>query len=432
MNADVIYNNYDFEITGEQDNFKVTLFSGIRDANAKVDFNYYASVRHEIKFGANYVYHVFLPSNVSGRSGDVEFNPEGIKKKYAHEGAVYIQDKITPGEKVEMNIGLRFALFEQVGPYRKLIYGSFSGYPTDSVIYGKGQPIKTYVGLEPRILFRYSINRKSSVKASFNYNNQFIHLVSNNGTTLPTDIWVPSSLKVKPQTGIQYSLGYFRNFKNNMFETSLEVYYKQMNNQIEYKEGYTPQPNEDLEESFVFGKGDSKGIELYINKQSGKLTGWVGYTLSYTNRVFPDLNDGKSFPYRYDRRHNVSLVTTYQLNERWSFSGVFVYQTGIAYTLPVGKYFIEGNVITEYGAINAYRLKPYSRLDLSANYEGKKRKKFQDGWSFSIYNAYNRKNPFFIYNDVTGTFLGDPQVSIQAKQVTMFPIIPSVTWNFKF
>ncbi len=432
MNADAIYNNYDFEITGEQDNFKVTMFSGIRDANAKVDFNYYASVQHEIKFGANYIYHVFLPSSVSGKSGEVEFNPEGIKRKYAHEGAVYAQDKITLGESVEMNVGLRFALFEQVGPYRKLIYGNFSGYPTDSVIYSKGQPIKTYSGLEPRILFRYSINRKSSVKASFNYNNQFIHLVSNNGTTLPTDIWVPSSLKVKPQTGVQYSLGYFRNFKNNMFETSLEIYYKQMNNQIEYKQGYTPRPNEDLEESFVFGKGDSKGIELYINKQSGKFTGWVGYTLSYTNRKFPDLNDGKSFPYRYDRRHNVSFVTTYQLNERWSFSGVFVYQTGIAYTLPVGKYFIEGNVITEYGAINAYRLKAYSRLDLSANYEGKKRKKIQDGWSFSVYNAYNRKNPFFIYNDVIGSFLNEPQVSVQAKQVTMFPIIPSVTWNFKF
>lgn len=432
MNADVIYNDYNFEITGKQDNFQVTLYSGIRDANAKVDFSYFASAHHEIKFGTNYVYHIFLPSNVSGKSGEVEFKPEGIKRKYAHEGAVYIQDKITLGEQFELNAGIRFSLFEQIGPYKKLLYGGFSGFPTDSVVYKNGEPIKTYSGLEPRILFRYSFNRVSSVKASFTINNQYIHLVSNNGTTLPTDIWVPSSLKVKPQTGTQYSLGYFRNFRNDMFETSVEVYYKKMQNQIEYKEGYTPQPNEDLEESFVFGKGDSKGIELYINKQTGKVTGWIGYTLSYTNRQFPDLNDGKKFPYRYDRRHNTSLVATYKLNSKWSLSGVFVYQTGIAYTLPIGKYFIEGNVITEYGAINSYRLKAYNRLDLSANYEGKKRKKFQDGWSFSVYNAYNRKNPFFIYNDITGTFLNDSSVSVQAKQVTMFPIIPSVTWNFKF
>jgi hypothetical protein len=176
-----------------------------------------------------------------------------------------------------------------------------------------------------------------------------VHLVSNNGTTLPTDIWVPSSLKVKPQIGYQYSAGYFRNFRENMFETSVEVYYKELKNQIEFKEGYTPSPNEELEESFVFGTGDSYGAEFYINKKYGLLTGWISYTLSFTNRHFPDLNDGNTFSYRYDRRHNLSVVGTYALSDHWSLGAEFVYSTGIAYTLPTSKYFIEGLLITEYG-----------------------------------------------------------------------------------
>jgi len=299
-------------------------------------------------------------------------------------------------------------------------------------VYKTGQHIQTYNGLEPRVLARYSLNEKSSIKAAWTINKQYIHLVTNNGTTLPTDIWVPSSQIVKPQIGYQYSLGYFRNFKENMFETSVEVYYKQLYNQIEFKEGYTPEPNEDLEQSFVFGTGNSYGVELYINKKYGAFTGWIGYTLSYTNRHFPDLNNGNTFPYRYDRRHDLSVVGSYQLNEKWSFGLEFVFSTGIAYTLPEAKYFIEGSVVTEYGPTNSYRLPPYNRLDLSANYSGKKKRKFESGWNFSVYNVYDRLNPYFIYDEYTGIFLQDPAVTIQGKQVSLFPIIPSVMWNFKF
>jgi len=431
MNASAIYQDYKFQFDAHQDYWEFRLFSGIRDFNTKVDFDYFPQVRHRVSFGVNYIYHIFQPSSLSGHSGDTEFNPEGIQKKYAHEGAIYIQDQYDLTEKFQVNLGLRFSVFEAVGPYKNVIYG-FSGFPVDSVVYAPGEHIKTYTGTEPRILLRYSLNSKSSVKASFTINSQFIHLVSNNGTTLPTDIWVPSSLLVKPQVGDQYSFGYFRNFKENTFETSVEVYYKKLFNQIEYKEGYTPSPNEDLEQSFVFGTGDSYGIELFINKKYGDLTGWIGYTLSYTNRYFPDLNDGNGFPYRFDRRHNLSVVASYRLSEKWSIGATFVYSTGIAYTLDESKYFIEGNIVTQYGAINSYRLPAYNRLDLSATYEGKKNKKFQSGWSFSVYNVYNRQNPYFIFNEYSGNFLQDPVITIQAKQVTLFPIIPAITWNFKF
>jgi hypothetical protein len=281
-------------------------------------------------------------------------------------------------------------------------------------------------------MIRYSVNDNSSVKAAFTINNQYIHLVSNNGTTLPTDIWVPSSALVKPQLGYQYSLGYFKNLRENTYETSIEVYYKQLQNQIEYKEGYTPSPNENLEQSFVFGNGDSYGIEMFLNKKYGDFTGWIGYTLAFTNRNFPDLNNGETFSYRYDRRHNLSIVGSYRINDHWTFGATFVFQTGIAFTLPESKYFIEGNIITHYNGINEQRLPAYHRLDVAATYEGRKDRWFQSGWNFSVYNVYNRMNPYFIFTKYDGVFLQDPQITIQAQQVSLFPIIPSVTWNFKF
>lgn len=432
MNASAIYQDYQFELTANQDIFEFSLFSGIRDFNTKIDFDFFPNVRHQVKFGVNYIYHIFQPSSISGKSGDVEFNPEGIQRLYAHETAAFIQDQYDVTENFQVSAGLRFSLFDQVGPYKKIIYNGFTGFPEDSIVYQQGEHIKSYGGVEPRIMSRLTLSRSSSIKAAFTINNQYIHLVSNNGTTLPTDIWVPSSTRVNPQIGYQYSLGYFRNFKDNAFETSVEVYYKQLKNQIEYKEGYTPSPNENLEESFVFGEGSSYGIEFFINKRYGDFTGWIGYTLAYTDRTFPDLNNGETFPYRYDRRHNVSVVGSYKLSERWTLGATFVFQTGIAFTLPDSKYFIEGNILTHYSGVNTTRLPAYNRMDVAATYEGRKDRRFQSGWSFSIYNIYNRANPYFIYTNYSGSFLVDPEITIQAKQVSLFPIIPSITWNFKF
>jgi len=330
-----------------------------------------------------------------------------------------------------LNVGLRYGAFQQVGRYTAYTTDA-NGNKLDSSVYGKGETVKAYGGLEPRATMRYAFNDESSVKAAVSRNLQYIHLVSNAGTTLPTDLWVPSTFRVKPQISWQYAVGYFRNFSNGMFETSLELYYKDMQNQIEYREGYTPSLK-DPEEEFTFGKGWSYGSEVFLNKVRGRFTGWIGYTLSWTWRKFPALNGGETYPGKFDRRHDLSIVGSYALNKKWKLSSVFVYGTGNAVTVPERFYFINGVLTQENSKINAYRLAPYHRLDLSAVYTPthKKKRKYTDNWAFSIYNVYSRLNPYFIYYNQEGNALTG-NLEVEARQVSLFPIVPSITWNVKF
>ena len=430
-NTSLVYNDYKFDFGAIQDNFNVRLKSGIRDINLKSDFDYYLSPKHKLKFGGQYTYHQFSPSVVSGRQDSVVFEPNNAQIKYAHEVGVYIQDDWELSDKIKINAGLRYSAFQQIGPYTDFSRDP-DGNKTDSTVYGRGEKVKTYGGLEPRLTVRYALNDETSLKAAVTRNLQYIHLVTNAGSTLPTDVWVPSTLNVKPQISWQYAVGLFKNFKDNMYETSVEVYYKQMQNQIEYREGYTP-GIQDPEADFVFGNGWSYGSEFYINKARGKLTGWIGYTLSWTWRKFPLLNAGEKFPAKYDRRHDLSVVGIYELTSKWKLSGVFVYATGNTITLPERFYLVEGVLAQQFSAVNQYRLDSYHRLDFSAIYTPKpySSKKFKSSWVFSIYNVYSRMNPYFIYFDQTGTPV-DGTLRVQAKQVSLFPIIPSVTWNFKF
>ena len=430
-NTALVYNDYKFDFGALQDNFNVRLKSGIRDLNLKSDFDYYLSPKHKLKFGGQYTYHQFSPSVVSGRQDSVVFEPNNAQIKYAHEVGVYIQDDWELSDKIKINAGLRYSAFQQIGPYTDFSRDP-DGNKTDSTVYGRGEKVKTYGGLEPRLTVRYALNDETSLKAAVTRNLQYIHLVTNAGSTLPTDVWVPSTLNVKPQISWQYAVGLFKNFKDNMYETSVEVYYKQMQNQIEYREGYTP-GIQDPEADFVFGNGWSYGSEFYINKARGKLTGWIGYTLSWTWRKFPLLNGGEKFPAKYDRRHDLSVVGIYELSSKWKLSGVFVYATGNTITLPERFYLVEGVLAQQFSAVNQYRLDAYHRLDFSAIYTPKpySPKKFKSSWVFSIYNVYSRMNPYFIYFDQTGTPV-DGTLRVQAKQVSLFPIIPSVTWNFKF
>ena len=431
-NTTAVYNDYNFSFQALQNNFNIKLASGIRDLSIKQDFDFYPFSKHRIKFGAAYTYHKFTPSVISGNQDSVVFNPQNAQIKYAREAAVYVQDDIEINSKLQLNVGLRYSFFQQVGPY-KLYKTDVDGNRLDSTVYRNGMPVKTYGGLEPRATLRYAINDETSIKASVTKNFQYIHLVSNSGTTLPTDIWVSSTYKVKPQISWLYAAGVFKNFKNNMFETSVEMYYKDMQNQIEYSEGYTPNSLDDTENSFVFGKGWSYGSEFLVNKVRGKLTGWVGYTLSWTWRKFADLNFGEKYPAKYDRRHDLSIVGMYQLNKKWKLSATFVYGTGNAVTLPQRFYLIDGVLTQEFSRINQYRLPSYHRLDLAAILTPNKNqnRKWKSEWVFGAYNVYSRKNPYFIYYDQSGS-AAEGSLRIQAKQVSIFPIIPSVTWNFKF
>jgi len=431
MNTTVVYNDYNFALNALQNNFDFTLSSGIRDANIKTDLDHYLSPEHKLKYGVQYTFHRFSPSVVSGRQDSVEFNPNNAQLKYARETSAYVQDDWEVNDRLKLSYGLRWSGFQQVGPFKSFERDP-NGNKLDSSVYNRGEQVKFYGGLEPRTTLRYTLNDQSSIKASVSRNRQYIHLVSNSGTTLPTDVWVPSTLLVKPQLSWQYAAGFFKNFNDNAYETSVEVYYKSMQNQIEYREGYTPSIK-DPEEEFVFGKGWSYGAEFFINKTKGKFTGWIGYTLAWSWRKFPGLNDGNKYPAKFDRRNDLSVVGIYELNPKWKFSAVFVYATGNATSLPEKFYLVEGVLTQQYSKINQYRLAPYHRLDLSATYVPvpKKERKVKGSWVFSLYNAYNRRNPYFLYFDQTGSaFAGTLQV--QAKQVSLFPAIPSVTYNFKF
>ncbi|MFY0256387.1 TonB-dependent receptor domain-containing protein [Chitinophaga sp. 30R24] len=429
-NTSLVYNDYTFRFKALQDNFSVRLHSGISDINLKTDFDYYPYNRHHVKFGGDYIYHTFTPSTVSGRQDSTIFSPDNAFRKYAHEVGLYVMDDWEISPHLQVNVGLRFSGFMQIGPYTRYTEDA-AGNKTDSVVYGRWQRVASYGGLEPRIIVRWSWNDNSSLKAAVTRNYQFIHLVSNAATTLPTDVWVPSTYLVKPQESWQYTAGYYRNFQEDAWEASAEVYYKNMRHQIEYREGYTP-TLADPEQDFVFGQGQAYGLELFVNKKAGAFTGWIGYTLSWSWRIFPDLNNGQRYPAKYDRRHDLSVVGNYSLNKQWSFSGVFIYGTGNATTMPEIFYFIERTLVQGYGPIDSYRLGAYHRLDLSAIYTHtpKKPRRIRGSWTFSVYNVYNRKNPYFIYLDQQGSIVNGT-LKVTAKQVSLFPVLPSVTYNFK-
>ncbi len=452
MNSSLIFTDYKFEFGAQQQEFDFRIFSGIRDYSAKVDFNYFPNILHNVKFGMNYIYHRFTPTNAYAKSGDVVFDLGDIKRLYAHDAAVYVNDEWDITEKWRVNAGLRGTMFTQVGAFTRYIEDpSFEGKIIDSVVYDQGEVVKSYAHIEPRLSMRYELTRTSSLKASFTQNYQYIHLTSFGSVSLPTDVWVPSTDKVKPQFGTQYALGYFRNFKENEYETSVEVYYKDMQNLIEYREGASPDQDikNNPDNNFVFGKGYSYGAEFFVKKTKGRFSGWVGYTLAFTNRQFDDLNNGAEFPAKYDRRHDVSVVGIYELNKKWTFGATWVYATGDALTLPQERYFQSNgppvevtssgglnftnyfSILSGYGKRNDFRQTPYHRFDISATLHVQKQKKFKSEWVFSIYNLYGRMNPYFIYFNVSGNSV-DGNFGIQAKQVSLFGFIPAVTYNFKF
>lgn len=423
-NTSLIFSRYNYNFNVEVGNKTMKVLSQIQDWNLKEDFHYYLNSRNTIKFGFNSIYHTFVPSRVDST---VFFHIRSMDNRYAMENALYLSNEQTITRHLKATYGLRYSLFSSIGPGTVYTYDEVSDV-VDSTTYPKGKIFNTYGGLEPRVLLNLIINDSNSVKASYARTRQYIHLLSNTTSSTPFDLWVPSNINILPELADQYTLGYFRNFFRNMLETSVEVYYKTMQNQIDYRNFANLILNNKVESQLVFGKGWGYGAEFMIRKKYGKLTGWISYTISRTQRQFKDINDGIPFPAKQDRPNNLAIVGIWEINPHLTLSATWIYYSGNAVTFPSGRYVIDGNVVPYYTERNGYRMPDYHRLDIGVTWQRKKFKKFESNWNFSIYNVYARENAYAI------NFQPDPKNStkMQAIQLSLFRIVPAITYNFKF
>jgi len=431
LNSTLIKSTYDYEIGFSflnDDNGKVKIKSAIEDWILKEDFQYFHNSKNLFRFGLHSMYHKFLPGEIDASEVDA-LNDIKVQNKYALENAVYVSHEISLFENLKAIYGLRFSSFCVLGPGTVYDYNDL-GEPIDSVSYENREFIKTYKNFEPRTSLNYIINKKNSVKAAYTRNTQYIHLLSNSTSSTPADLWYPTTKLVKPGLADLFSLGYYRNFYDNMFESSIEVYYKDMKNVIDYKNGANIFVNEYLEAELAFGKGWSYGAEFYIKKQIGNITGWISYTWSKTERQFDfnEINSGDPFSARHDRTHDLSITAMYNLNKRLSFGATWVYYTGDAVTFPTGRYIIDGRVVSLYTDRNGYRMPDYHRLDFSVTYYNKPRKRWHSDWNLSIYNVYARKNAY----QITFEQVEEGSSEFQAVRLALFSIIPSVSYNFRF
>jgi hypothetical protein len=431
-NTSLIFSNYSYKINLNFSGVEGNIISRIQDYNLKQDFQYYANSKNEVKFGFNSIYHTIIPGDITAAS-NTPIGKLGLPDKYAWENAVYISDEYKPLEKLSLDYGVRLSSFSILGPGSFVTYapGTVNGSAdaeTDSLHYSKSTFIKTYYSVEPRFAINYKLNKVSSIKASYGRNTQNMHLLQNSTTSSPTDLWIPSSLNVKPEISNQVSLGYFRNFKDNTYEFSAEVYYKTLQNQIDYINGADLNFNQSIESQLLYGIGKAYGIEFYFKKKYGRFTGWIGYTYSRSLRQFNQINNDSWYPAKQDEPNDISIVGIYQLSKKWTLSFDWVYNTGNAVTFPSGKYDNDGQVVFYYTERNGYRMPAYHRLDLGATWIRKKTANYESSWTFSVYNAYDHWNAYSI------NFQTDPNnpQETQAVQTTLFGIVPAVTYNFKF
>jgi outer membrane cobalamin receptor len=402
--------SYQYNINNNFDVFNFNLSSDIRDLALKTDFNLVLDKGHTLSFGAMATRHAFTIGRLNFDSDDNSQSFGSGSNYDANEAAAYVSDDFQVNSRLSLNYGLRLSAFNSDG--------------------------KTYTALEPRASGKYNLSENTALKGSFASMMQYIHLVANSGASLPTDIWYPSNDYVKPQRSQQVAAGISHLFGNGGYMVTNEAYYKWMHRQIDFRDGANLFVNDNLESEFLFGNGESYGNELYLEKIKGRTTGWIGYTLSWTYRQFDEINEGRRFPTRYDRRHDLSVVLMHKLNKRVHLTGAFVYGTGDAYSLPVARFAfqdVEGKnsaVVPVYNDRNSFRLDAFHRLDLGLVLKLNSRHVESD-LTFNVYNAYNRRNPYFVYFEQVKDE-NEETLGFRAKQVSLFPVIPSVTYNFKF
>ena len=425
-NTSLIYSKYDYNIRINSGNNDIGITSYIRDYHLKEDLQYYANADNKINFGIDVISHTTSPGVISA-SQNSSYNAITVQNRHALESAAYFSHDLALSDKVNLNYGLRAGLFTVMGPGDFYTYDS-SGNTISTQNYSASGVVKNYFNLEPRFSLSYKLTDVSSVKLAYTRTTQNLHLLSNSTSANPTDVWIPSSNNVKPEIADQVSMGYYRNFNNNQYEFSSEIYYRDMRNQIDYRNGAQLIANENVESQLISGRGRSYGLELFLKKKYGVFNGWISYTLSRTERRFSGVNAGGWYPANQDRTHNLSVVGIYKINKKWTLSADFVYYSGNAVTWPGGKYEVDGHVAFIYTERNGYRMPAYNRLDVGVTLQGKKTKRFESSWNFSVYNLYGRENPYSISFQQDP---GDPSKT-QAIQYALFRWVPSVTYNFKF
>jgi hypothetical protein len=420
-NTSFIFSNYDFNVGFKSDGNEINYNSHIKDLNLKQDFTFYPNSKNTIRFGFNAIHHTITPTKTEGTN--IVSHKKGRK---GLENGVYVSNSWKLSERINIDYGLRFSFYNVLGGDTYNIYKG--NQLTGSIELARGKIGKTYYNWEPRFSMNYRLNNTTNFKAGYTRNTQNLHLMSNSTGGSPTDQWIGNSYNIKPEVADQVSLGVNKNFGNNKYELSAETYYKVMKHQIDYRDGVDLNTVQDVESELLYGQGRAYGVEILLKKKSGKLTGWVGYTLSKTEKKINGINNGYWYNAKQDRTHDLSIVGIYNLTARWTLSGTFVYTTGNAVTFPTGKYVLNGMTIYQYGSRNADRMPASHRFDLSATYEKPSKRKFQSSWSFGFYNVYGRENPF----SMTFRENKDNPKKIDAIQTSLFRWIPSVTYNFKF
>jgi hypothetical protein len=433
-----IYGDYDLGLNFNSRFNEARYESGIQQKGIKADFAY-RTLKQTLRFGGSSTYYTFAPGALKPNATDSNINAKILQADKAVESALYVNNEVEVNPKLAFTAGLRFSTYQNLGPGK--VYQYEAGKPkslstvTDTVLYESFSVVKPYSALEPRFSVRFNLNENSSLKAGYSRTKQYLHVISNTLTVSPIDIWKSSNMYIEPQTGNQVSLGFFRNLRQNMVETSVEVYYKTIKNQLDYKDGAQLFLNEALETEVLPADGEAYGIEVMVNKKSGRVTGWVSYAFSrtflQTNGIFPEekINKNQKYPASYDKPHNLNIVANYQINRRFSASANFNFSSGRPFTAALSHYALDGNVIPFYGPRNAYRLPAYHRLDLGINMltNHKKNKKWEGSWSAGIYNVYARQNVYSaFYRHTYGSKAAAYRLSVIGSA------IPYLTYNFKF
>ncbi|OZV66407.1 TonB-dependent receptor [Winogradskyella aurantia] len=423
--------------------------SGIRNFNVKYDFKHYISNNFKLEYGLNSIYYKFNPGDIKPNNADSGINPFKLIDKYAFENAIYIDAEHQLSNRFSISYGTRLSTFHRLGQDEQNVYENNNPviFNEELGVYEKAEPIGTerfnrndviesFTNIEPRLSMAYQLNDKSSVKASYNRMSQYLHLLSNTNSPTPLDVWAPSGEFIQPQLLDQVALGYFRNFKDNTYSLEVEAFYKTIQNRIDYIDGADLIANNAIEQVILNGEARAYGLEFLLRKNEGRLKGWLSYTLSRSEQRTPGrtaietgINNGQWYATPFDKTHDISLTTSYEINKKWSLNSNFIFQTGLAATFPNGQYEYNGIVVPSFESRNSSRLPAYHRLDFSLNYNPnpESTKPFKGEWVFGIYNIYNRKNAVniqFRENRTTGTN--------EALRLAIFGIVPSVSYNFKF